>query len=85
MSQPPEELMPVARCCWENQANLIATLAKHFDLPSDLIAVLALPVILQAIAPAMPDREAMKQALNEAVDTAFDIWLRAQPVCGGVQ
>ena len=85
MKSPPPELQPIAESCWKQQACLIQAVAKHHGLPTDLIAILMLPVTLQAMAPALPDREAMKQALNEAIDTSFDAWLHDQQVHGGVQ
>ena len=83
--EPPKKLTPVARHIWKQQAKLIQHLAKEIEFPQELVATLALPVMLQAIAPAMPDREAMKQAVSAAIDQAFDLWLHAQPIHGGVQ
>ena len=79
------ELQALAECCWHNQANLIIQAAKHFDTRTSFIATVVLPVVLQAMAGAQPDKRAMKRLVNEAIDKGFDDWLRTAPVLGGVQ
>jgi len=79
------ELQALAECCWHNQANLITQAAEHFGTRSSLIATVVLPVVLQAMAGAQPDKCAMKQTVIKAIDKGFDDWLRNTPVRGGVQ
>ncbi len=82
---PSKEETDVARCLWENQAQLIQQAAAHFALSPSPTATLLLPVLFQAIAPAQPDKRAMKRLINEVIDKGFDDWLRSAPVQGGVQ
>ncbi len=84
-SAAPDELQAFAECLWINQANLIAQAADHFGTRTSLVATVVLPVVLQAMAGAHPDKRAMKRMVGEAIDKGFDDWLRTAPVRGGVQ
>ena len=83
--QPSKVETDVAGCLWENQAQLIEQAATHFALPIPLTATLLLPVLIQAIAPAQADKQAMKRLIADVIDKGFDDWLRATLVRGGVQ
>lgn len=78
----PTELVALAECCWNNQANLITKAAEHFGIRPSLAATLMLPVLFQAIAGAHPDRRAMKRLVSETIDKGFDDWLRTAQVGG---
>ena len=80
-----EAIQAFAECLWQNQATLITQAAQHFSRSPALIATIILPVVLQAMADAHPDKRAMKRIVNQAIDKGFDDWLRNKPVAGGVQ